>query len=115
MRVGGINESNGGSGTYTNNIMQGTSFSSGPLGSCSSCTFTHNQFTSSGSGTNNIIGTPIYVGGALPTTFSGWQLTSGSPGYRAASDGTDMGAAIGTGSGPVGTPMVAAPTGLTVR
>ena len=109
MRVGGINTSAGGSGTYTDNIMQGTNFSSGPLGSCTACTFTHNLFPSGGTGTNNLVGTPIYVGGTLPTSLGGWQLVSGSPGYRAASDGSDMGASMGQG------PAVAPPTGLRVQ
>jgi len=42
-------------------------------------------------GTANITGTPIFVGGARPTTYSGYRLASGSPGKGAASDGTDMG------------------------
>jgi hypothetical protein len=108
MRVGGINTSGGGSGIYTDNIMQETRFSPGPLGSCTACTFTHNLFPSGGSGTNNIVGTPIYVGGLLPTSWSGWQLLSGSPGYRAASDGSDMGASIGQAP-------LAPPTGLKVQ
>jgi chitodextrinase len=43
------------------------------------------------SGTGNITGTPIFVGGSNPTTYAGYRLTSGSPGKGAASDGTDMG------------------------
>jgi hypothetical protein len=54
-RVGGINSSAGGSGTYTENIMISSSFNGGPSGSCTSCTFTHNLFSSGGNGTNNNI------------------------------------------------------------
>jgi hypothetical protein len=43
------------------------------------------------SGTGNMTGTPIFVGGGNPTTYAGYRLTSGSPGKGAASDGTDMG------------------------
>jgi hypothetical protein len=42
-------------------------------------------------GTNQIVGTPTYVGGATPTTWAGWELTGGSPGENAGSDGQDIG------------------------
>ena len=99
-RVGGINSSAGGSGTYTENIMIGSSFKAGPASSCSSCTFTHNLFSSGGNGTNNLTGTPTFTGGSLPTTLAGWQLASSSIGYRAALDATDMGALIGSTTAP---------------
>jgi hypothetical protein len=99
-RVGGINSSAGGSGTYTENIMIGSSFNGGPASSCSSCTFTHNLFSSGGNGTNNLTGTPTFTGGSLPTTLAGWQLASSSIGYRAALDATDMGALIGSTTAP---------------
>lgn len=80
----------------SNNIMIGTNFKtvdSNGAAACSNCTFDHNLFNSSSnaSGTNNIIGTPTFVGGANPTTWAGYQLTSSSIGYRAATDGSDMG------------------------
>jgi hypothetical protein len=40
---------------------------------------------------SNITGTPIFVGGANPTTYAGFRLAPGSPGKGAASDGTDIG------------------------
>jgi hypothetical protein len=99
-RVGGINSSAGGSGTYTENIMISSSFNGGPSGSCTSCSFTHNLFSSGGNGTNNLTGTPTFIGGSLPTTLAGWQLASSSIGYRAALDATDMGALIGATTAP---------------
>jgi len=105
-RVGGINQSGGGSGTYTDNIMQGGNFGGGISGSCTSCTFTHNMYSGSGTGTNNIIGTPIYVGGSTPTTWEGYKLAAGSIGKNAASDGQDMGATIfGQGAGTITSPL----------
>jgi hypothetical protein len=61
---------------------------------CTSCTISHNMYGSSGDadGTNNIIGTPTFVGGTSPTTWTGYQLTSSSVSYRAALDGQDIGA-----------------------
>ncbi len=57
------------------------------------------------SGTGNISGTPTFVGGANPTTYAGFALTSSSVGHNAASDGTDMGANVNAGgSGGGGTP-----------
>ena len=75
----------------------------------------HNMFTNGGAGSNNIIATPIYVGGTSPTNLAGWQLLSGSPGRRVALDGADMGALIGQTAPSV--PPVAAlapPTGLKI-
>lgn len=43
------------------------------------------------SGTGEITGTPVFVGGANPTTYAGWMLAPGSPGYHAGHDGTSMG------------------------
>lgn len=41
---------------------------------------------------NSITGSPVFVGGASPSTITGFALSAGSPGKNAASDGTDMGA-----------------------
>lgn len=67
---------------------------------CTNCSVTHNLFQTSGiaSGTNNITGLPTFVGGASPATWAGWQLTSGSLGFGAGSDGKDMGVEYGTSS-----------------
>ena len=63
------------------------------LNGCVSCTFQFNLFKSSGSavGTNNVIGTPIFIGGTYPLTWAGWQLVPTSPGASVGNDGKDMG------------------------
>jgi hypothetical protein len=47
--------------------------------------------TCEGSGGHNLRGTPAYVGGAKPTTYTGFALTSTSLGHNAANDGKDIG------------------------
>jgi hypothetical protein len=92
-----------------NNIMQGTGYDTTGGSGCSSCTFRFNLY-STGSfarGTNNVIGTPLYIGGTGPTTWAGWQLAGGSPGKNAGSDGKDMGAGV-----VPATPTPAPPTNL---
>jgi hypothetical protein len=37
--------------------------------------------------------TPIYEGGAAPSSYYGWALAPSSPGYHAASDGKSKGIA----------------------
>jgi hypothetical protein len=76
--------------------------------SCSSCTITHNQFSSGGFGTNNVIGTPTFLGGATPPTWAGFQLASNSIGKNAGTDGKDMGSNY-FGQGPDTTPPAPAP------
>jgi hypothetical protein len=97
-----------------NNIMIGSEFStidSGGVQSCANCTFDHNLFTvsSDAMGTNNLIGTPTFVGGASPTTWRGYQLQPTSLGVRAATDGKDMGIVVVSSPG-----TLAAPTRLRV-
>jgi hypothetical protein len=112
-RVGGINTSGGGSGVFTENIMSGSGFNSGPLGSCTSCTFTHNMFSGNGGiGSNNIIASPLFSGGLLGTLLAGFQLLPISPGYKAALDGTDMGALMQAGA--TAPPTLPPPTSLRI-
>src|SRR5262249_47449963 len=75
---------------------------------CNNCTYSYNLFdaNSASRGTNMIIGSPTFVGGGSPTTFAGYQLTSNSLGYKAASDGSDMGAIFS----PTLAPALAPPT-----
>ena len=60
---------------------------------CSGCTFAYNLFDNAANarGTNNVIATPSFSGGATPTSYPGWRLTTTSPGHNAASDATDTG------------------------
>jgi len=80
-----------------NNIMIGSNFKTVDTNgtpACTNCTFDHNLFTSSGSvkGTASMVGTPLFVGGSVPSTWAGWQLAPSSPGFAGGSDGKDMGA-----------------------
>jgi hypothetical protein len=102
-----------------NNIMINSNFKtvdSGGNAACNNCTFDNNLFNSSGSakGTNNLIGTPTFTGGTSPTTWPGYQLTSSSLGYKAATDGNDMGTnSYGAGTPPPPTAVVlTAPSNL---
>ncbi len=82
----------GGSGTlYRDNIF--TRFSNG--GSFPS-TFSadHNLTRDVIAGTANVVGTPVFVGGATPTSYAGFKLADGSPGEGTASDDLDRGARI---------------------
>lgn len=76
--------------TVRDNIMIDASFNL----NCTGCTITHNLFSRSenAKGTNNLIGTPTFIGGSDPGTWVHYQLATGSLGYQAASDGKDMGA-----------------------
>ena len=60
-------------------------------GSATKISATYNLNCRRCSGAGNVTGTPIFVGGANPTTYAGWRLAPGSPGKGAASDGTDIG------------------------
>jgi hypothetical protein len=100
-----------------NNIMINSNFKtvdSGGNAACSNCTFDHNVFNSStyAKGTDNLIGTPTFIGGTSPTTWPGYQLTSSSLGYSAGTDGKDMGTNFyGAGVTPT-VPLLASPTNL---
>jgi hypothetical protein len=74
--------------TLTNNIMSGGLDLTEGQGT-STFKISYNIGTG---GANAISGTPTYVGGSLPSTWTGWQLASGSVGKGAASDGKDVGA-----------------------
>jgi len=104
-----------------NNIMtNGAGFKtkdSSGVESCTNCTFSHNLFSSNSQaiGTNNLVGAPTFIGGTSPTTWAGYQLTSNSLGYRAATDGSDMGTTYyGTGTPSTGV-VLNAPTNLRVN
>lgn len=74
------------------NLMAGGStFKLNGGGGCTGCTQT-----------NNLSGTPTFVGGANPSTFSGFKLTSSSIGYQQAPGPLDIG--INDTSGPDVTP-----------
>jgi|APLak6261659701_1056019.scaffolds.fasta_scaffold06876_1 hypothetical protein len=100
-----------------NNILKGGRFDTSVGNGCSNCSFTRNLFYTSdiASGTNNLVGIPTYVGGAAPTKYTGFQLTSSSLGYKVATDGSDMGVVFtGTTTSPT-TVLLSAPTNLRVN
>ena len=78
-----------------NNIITGYSqFKTTGGSGCSNCAFSFNLFDDSGTarGSTTIVGAPTYVGGGTnPSTWSGFQLTAASLGFKAASDGNDRG------------------------
>lgn len=118
-----VGESSSTNALVRNNVMAGSAFkttNSNGQQACSNCTFTNNLFSSSSNamGSSNVIGSPTFVGGASPTTWAGFQLTSSSLGYRVATDGKDLGTGVyGQGSSGTTPPAVtiAAPTSLTVK
>lgn len=59
----------------------------------------HHNLVRSGAVSGDISGAPIYVGGTIPTTFSGYQLSTGSLGKGSASSppGSDIGAQASQG------------------
>lgn len=88
----------------SNIFIGSTSLSTGDAGygACVGCTVAYNLCDAGGcSGTNQVTGTPTFVGGAVPTTLAGWQLATNSIGRNAGHDGLDIG--IGSGSGGGGT------------
>jgi len=62
----------------------------------------------SGQDAKSLTGVPVFAGGGSPSSISGYALASDSPGYKKASDGTDMGANISlvgiSGQGDVARP-----------
>jgi hypothetical protein len=75
----------------TNNIVRDNVFTGagGILNLCNCNWGTHDHnLNSDFSGTGEITGTPVFVGGG---SYAGYHLAAGSPGKGAASDGTDMG------------------------
>jgi hypothetical protein len=105
--------------TYSDNIFVGVGISdtADQKGCSSGCTYDHNLFSSSSNarGNNNIIGMPTFVGNSDPNNMAGYALTSNSLGYRAASDGKDMGYISSGGSGTTSTATIAPPSNLRVQ
>ena len=93
--VGFISDNGGNTGPTSNNtvrdnVFQGSGGIAPDSGSSNYGTNDHN-LNSLQSGIGDITGTPVFVGGAKPTSYAGYPLAAGSPGKGAASDGTDMG------------------------
>jgi hypothetical protein len=100
-------------GVMRDNIMlrsgnQGGAFNTTSGSGCSNCTIDHNLYSTAGSarGTAALVGTPIFMGAASLVSFPSFLLAPGSPGFRAASDGLDIGinATPGAASAPAAAP-----------
>lgn len=61
-------------------------------------TDTHNLY--SGATSPDINGSPTFAGGSSPSTWPGFELTSGSAGHNAATDGSDVGIRASAGGPP---------------
>jgi hypothetical protein len=98
LRLGNKSGDPAGRGTVvTDNIM---AFISIPEGSQTYGSEGYNLMTAGkGPASTDATGTPVYVGGAIPSTFAGYALAAGSPGKGSASDGTDRGVNVGSGGG----------------
>jgi hypothetical protein len=102
-----------------NNILMG---STAQPSTCSSaaphrCKFTRNLCQTASQcefSTKAIVGTPALQGGSPDsiTTWAGWRLLPGSPGYKKGTDGEDLGINY---YGPVAPPALAPRTGLKVN
>ena len=81
---------------FTNNVSQAA-----PTVTAGS-TATNSNNLYSGATAPNINGTPTFAGGADPTTWAGFELTAGSAGHTAGSDGLDVGIRASAGGPPTG-------------
>lgn len=89
------------------NVMVDTRLTTADVGfgPCVNCTVSFNMCNGSCSGTNQIIGTPIFVGGSVPTTWEGWRLASSSLGFNGGHDGLSVGIVVqGTSTSPPSPP-----------
>ena len=98
----------------SNNVFVNGTTNALDSGNCSGCTVTNNLFSSNGAatGTNATVGTPVFVGGANPSTYTGYQLAGTSPGRGDGSDGNDLGARV-SGTTPPPTDTTAPDTTIT--
>ena len=99
--------------TSTNNIFNGQLVVNG--GQTVSGPFTQNYnlcYSGGCAGANSLSGKPTYVGGSIPSSYTGFVLTSSSLGYGAANDGKDMGMCTTSSTGSTPTTGPTAPSNL---
>jgi hypothetical protein len=72
--------------TVVDNVTTGVTLQNGST----VATRNHNMVRQS-VGSGDFAGTPVFAGGAKPTSWVGFRLTAGSPGHGRASDGADVG------------------------
>lgn len=97
--------------TVRDNVVPGGVVSSG---SGSAATYLVNDYnlcaaTSGCAGSHAQVGTPVFTGGANPTSYNGFALASGSPGKGNSSDGVDRGIRVSGGTPPPPPPTDHAP------
>jgi hypothetical protein len=104
-------------GVIRDNVMVGGGFNTTSGSGCQSCTVSHNLFSGGAwaSGSNSIVGNPVFVGGSNPTSYAGHALASGSPGKGNASDGTDRGIRVGNAPAPNPTPIPNPPSDVPAK
>jgi hypothetical protein len=73
------------------NVVRDNLWKGGGLSAVGSYGSNDHNLNSGQSGAGNVRGTPVFVGGSNPRSYAGHRLAPGSPGKRAASDGTDIG------------------------
>jgi hypothetical protein len=73
-----------------NNIVPQIRLNNGAGGDSRPASNTNNMVPTGGSG-GNFNGNPTFTGGTNPTTYTGYKLTTTSPGKGRATDGTDVG------------------------
>lgn len=85
--------------TITNNILvNGIDLTDGQ--SASTFTENYNLIPGGGTGSHTISGLPTFTGGSSPTTYAGFALAPTSLGYLLASNGSNIGANVGSTSTP---------------
>jgi hypothetical protein len=110
VRVGKVNVGFSSNETITDNVLTGGIWFSESQSSAG-MTVDYNLISGGGLGAHTINGSPTFVGGASPTTYSGFVLTTSSPGHLGASDGSDIGIiTTGSSSGGGGTTDTTKPT-----
>ncbi|MGZ3801381.1 MAG: hypothetical protein ACXVCL_14535 [Bdellovibrio sp.] len=100
--------------TVYNNIVTGSVWADAGL-SMSTASIGYNLSLDIMTGINNIVGNPTYIGGSSPAAWTGYQLTSSSLGYKAASDGKDIGATSFGSSTVVPSIQLLAPMNLRIK
>lgn len=78
-------------GNASGNIVRDNVWVDGELSVAGGGVTDDHNLNSGRAGAGSITGTPIFVGGAHPTSYAGFALASGSPGANASSTGTNMG------------------------
>jgi hypothetical protein len=77
--------------TIRNNAFLNGSYDTSGAVNCTNCTASYNIANNATYGSNSIQDTVVFSGGSSPSTLAGYELSGGSPGESAGSDGNNMG------------------------